>query len=86
MKKDFLFLFYVLAGIIAGSIIASLCTNAGVLSWLAYGQSIGFAPNNPAVLDLAIFKITFGFSMSLTVAHIITISLALILYRNTKHR
>ena len=30
MKKDFLFLFYMLAGIIAGSIIASLCTNAGV--------------------------------------------------------
>ena len=84
MKKDFLFLFYMLAGIIAGSIIASLCTNAGVLSWLAYGQSIGFAPNNPAILDLAIFKITFGFSMSLTVAHIITISVAMFIYRHNR--
>ena len=86
MKKDFLFLFYVLAGIIAGSIIANLCSGADVLSWLAYGQTIGFAPNNPAVLDLAIFKITFGFSMSLTVAHIITISLALFLYRHSRGR
>ena len=81
MKKDFMFLFYLLAGIIAGSIIANLCAGAGGLSWLAYGQTIGFSPNAPAVIDLAIFKVTFGFSMSLTVAHIITISLALLLYR-----
>ena len=81
MKKDFMFLFYLLAGIIAGSIIANLCTGVGALSWLAYGQTIGFAPNAPAVIDLAIIKVTFGFSMSLTVAHIITISLALLLYR-----
>ncbi len=81
MKKDFLFLFYLLAGIIAGSIIANLCAGVGGLSWLAYGQTIGFAPNAPAVIDLAIIKLTFGFSMSLTVAHIITISLALLLYR-----
>ena len=86
MKKDFLFLFYMLAGIISGSIIANLCSGTGALSWLAYGQTIGFAPNNPAVLDLAIFKITFGFSMSLTVAHIITISIALILYRYSRGR
>ena len=81
MKRDFLFLFYLLAGIIAGSIIANLCAGAGALSWLAYGQSIGFSPNAPAIIDLAIIKLTFGFSMSLTVAHIITITLALLLYR-----
>ena len=84
MKKDFMFLFYLLAGIIAGSIIANLCAGMGGLGWLAYGQSIGFSPNAPAVIDLAIFKVTFGFSMSLTVAHIITISLALILYKRSK--
>lgn len=83
MKKDFLFLFYVLAGIIAGSIIANVCAGTG-LSWLAFGQTIGFSPNAPAVIDLAVFKLTFGFSMSLTVAHIITISLALLLYRRSK--
>ena len=56
MKKDFMFLFYLLAGIIAGSIIANLCAGMGGLSWLAYGQTIGFSPNAPAVIDLAIFK------------------------------
>ncbi len=84
MKKDFLFLFYLLAGIITGSIIANLCGGVSALSWLAFGETIGFAPNNPAVLDLAIFKITFGFSMSLTVAHIITVSLAMLLYRKSR--
>ena len=87
MKKDFLFLFYLLAGIIAGSIVANLCAGtSGALSWLAYGQSIGFAPNNPAIIDLAIFKLTFGFSMSITVAHIITIMLSLFLYRHTRYK
>lgn len=85
MKKDFLFLFYMVAGIVAGSIIASLCSGAGnALSWLAFGQTIGFSPNNPAVIDLAIFKLTFGFSMSITVAHIITISTALFLYKHSR--
>lgn len=82
MKRDFFFLFYLIAGIIAGSIIANLCANTGVLSWLAYGQTIGFSPNSPAIIDLAIFTLTFGFSMSLTVAHIITISIAMMIYRH----
>ncbi len=84
MKRDFFFLFYLIAGIIAGSIIANMCAGMGALSWLAYGQTIGFAPNNPAVIDLAIFKLTFGFSMSLTVAHIITISIAMFIYRHNR--
>ena len=84
MKKDFMFLFYLLAGIIAGSIIANLCAGMGGLSWLAYGQTIGFSPNSPAVVDLAIFTLTFGFSMSLTVAHIITISIAMFIYRHNR--
>ena len=81
MKRDFFFLFYLIAGIITGSIISNLCAGSGAFGWLAFGQTIGFSPNSPAVIDLAIFKVTFGFSMSLTVAHIITISLALLLYR-----
>ena len=84
MKKDFFFLFYLIAGIIVGSIIAKVCAGVGFLNWLSYGQTIGFSPNSPAVLDLVIFKITFGCSMSLTLAHIITISLAMLLYKNTR--
>lgn len=84
MKKDFLFLFYLLAGIITGSIIANLSAGVSALSWLSFGHTIGFAPNSPAVLDLIIIKITFGFSMSITVAHIITIAVALYLYKKSR--
>ncbi len=80
MKKTFLFLFYLLAGIMAGSLLASLCAQVPALSWLAYSNTIGFSANNPAVINLLILKITFGFSMSVSVAQIITISVAMYLY------
>lgn len=84
MKKNFLFLFYILAGILVGAVIASLCKNVPLLSWLSYSQSIGFSPENPAVLDLSIIKITFGFAMSISVAQIITIIGALYFYKNLR--
>ena len=84
MKKTFLFLFYLLAGIVTGSLLASLCRSIPALTWLGYTNTIGFAAANPAVLDLIIFKITFGFSMSISVAQIITISVAMFLYNKAR--
>ena len=84
MKKNFLFVFYLVAGILLGAVIADLCAGVPFLSWLSYSQSIGFAPNNPAVLDLSIIKLTFGFAMSISVAQIITILIALYIYNRTR--
>ena len=80
MKKTFLFLFYLLAGIIRGSLLASVCVRIPGLAWLGYSNTIGFAENAPAVLNLLIIRITLGFSMSVSVAQIITIALAMFLY------
>ena len=54
---------------------------AGVsgLSWLNYGQTFGFA--NPIVLDLGILVITFGLSIKITIASIIGVLIAIIIYR-----
>ncbi|MBQ3008569.1 MAG: DUF4321 domain-containing protein, partial [Oscillospiraceae bacterium] len=38
---------------------------------------------NPAVLNLIIVKITFGFSMSVSVAQIITIGIAMFIYHRS---
>lgn len=84
MKRTFLFLFYLLAGIIAGSLLANLCSGIPALSWLAYSNSIGFSAGNPAVLNLLIVKITFGFSMTVSVAQIFTVSLAIFLYNKAR--
>ena len=83
MKKAFLFLFYLLAGILTGSLLANLCRAIPALSWLGYANTIGFAAGTPAVLDLIIVKITFGFAMSVSIAQIITISIAMILYNKS---
>lgn len=84
MKRTFLFLFYLLAGIIIGALLANVLVGIPALAWLGYTNTIGFSAANPAVLDLIICKITFGFSMSVSVAQIITISLAMVLYNKTR--
>lgn len=80
MKKTFVFGFYLLAGIILGALLANVCSGISFLSWLGYANTIGFAANNPAVLDLLIIKIAFGFSINVSVAQIITIGIAMWAY------
>lgn len=86
MKRNILLIFFVLAGIVVGALLGNLCENIPILSWLSYAGSIGFSPEHPFILDLSVLKLTFGFSMSISVAQIITISLAIFLYNKTKLR
>ena len=83
MKRTFLFLFYLLAGILTGSLLATVFRGIPALVWLGYTNTIGFSAANPAVLDLIIVKITFGFSMSVSVAQIITIAIAMFIYNRS---
>ena len=85
-KRNFLFLFYLLAGIVAGAVLTTVCDGVPFLRWLAFGGSIGLSPDAPFVLDLAVFKLTFGFSLSISVVQILTIGLAIFLYNKTKIR
>lgn len=68
-----------LAGIVLGGFIGNLTAGVPGLSWLNYGQSFGFA--NPIVLDLGILVITFGLSINITIASIIGVLIAIIIYR-----
>lgn len=69
----------ILAGIMLGGFIGSLAAGVPGFSWLNYGQSFGFA--NPIVLDLGILVITFGLTIKITIASIIGILIAIIIYR-----
>lgn len=84
MKNTFMFLFYLLAGIIVGSLVGNVCLGVPGLTWMGYARTIGFAASNPAVLDLIIVKITFGFAMSVSVAQIIFILLAMFIYNRAR--
>ena len=78
-KNNWALFLLLLAGIVVGGFIGSLTAGVPGLSWLNYGQSFGFA--NPIVLDLGILVITFGLSIHITIASIIGVLLAIIIYR-----
>ena len=80
LKRNLLLIFFILAGIVLGGMLANLCANIPFLS------SIGFNADSPFVLDLSVIKLTFGFSMGISVAQIITIALAIFCYNKTNLR
>ncbi len=77
MKNALLLCFFVLAGVVAGGLVADLCQGVPALAWLAYGKSISFAP----YLDLSVLRLDLELTMSVNLAQIVTIGLALFFYR-----
>lgn len=86
LKRNLLLIFCLLAGIVVGAMIAQVCAGVPFLRWLSYGGTIGFNTGNPFVLDLLVLQLTFGFSLSVTVAQIITIGLSIFIYNRIKLR
>ena len=74
-KNNWACFLLILAGIVIGGFIGSLFPS----TWLNYGQSFGLA--QPLVLDMCILSVTFALSIKITVASIIGIALAIIIYR-----
>lgn len=77
LRRNVLFCFYLLAGVVMGGLLASLCAGVPMLSWLCYESSIGFSP---VTVDLSIITFTFGAQMGINVAQIITVAISLWLY------
>lgn len=71
---------YLIVLILIGSIIGSILGKvfSGYLPILNYGETIGFGPTT---LDLNIITFTLGFSANLSLAGIIGIIIAIIVYR-----
>lgn len=69
---------FILAGIVLGGFLALVTKDISWLSWLNYGQTFGL--ENPLVLDLGVFVITFGLTIRITIAGIIGMVLAIVLY------
>lgn len=68
----------ILAGIVLGSFIATLTEGIPGLGWLSYGQTFGF--ESPIVLNLGVMILTFGLTIKITIASIIGIIVAAIIY------
>lgn len=78
-KSPWALVLLMLAGIVLGGFIGNLTQNIGGLSWLSYGQSFGL--DNPIVLNLGILVITFGLSIRITIASILGMVIAGLIYR-----
>ena len=78
-KNYWTLLLLVLAGIVLGGFIGELTSNISFLSWLNYGQSFGLS--DPLVVNLGILVLTFGLKIKITIAGIIGILIAILIYR-----
>lgn len=78
-KNSWALLLMILAGIVLGGFIGMLTENIPALGWLNYGQAFGL--EQPLVLNLGILVITFALTIKITIASIIGMILAIIIYR-----
>lgn len=74
-KNNWACFLLILAGIVIGGFVGSLFPS----TWLNYGQSFGLS--SPLILDLGILCITFGLSIKITIASILGIAVAIVIYR-----
>lgn len=78
-KNSWALFLLILAGIVLGGFIGMLSEGVPALSWLGYGQTFGL--DSPIVLNLGILVITFGLSIKITIASIVGVVIAIIIYR-----
>ncbi|MCI6888081.1 MAG: DUF4321 domain-containing protein [Lachnospiraceae bacterium] len=78
-KNFWVLLLLLLSGIVLGGFLGNLAEGIAWLSWLNFGESFGL--NTPLILDFGVMVITFGLSIRITMASIIGVAIALIIYR-----
>ena len=75
-SKTFWFVFWLLAGLIVGGLLASVCGLVSWLSWLAYGDSDSFSP----AADLVILKFSLELTFQLNLAEVLCVLGAMFCY------
>ncbi len=78
-KNTWALFLLLLTGIVLGGFIGMLSEGVPALNWLSYGQSFGL--EEPVILNLGLLAITFGLTIKITIASIIGVIIAIIIYR-----
>jgi hypothetical protein len=78
-KNNWALFLLLLAGIVLGGFIGNLAAGVPALSWLNYGENFGLT--SPVVLDIGVMVLTFGLTIHISIASIIGVLLAIIIYR-----
>ena len=74
--KRWLLVFFVLAGVVVGSLAAELTHDISWLRWLSYGFEFGLT--QPFALNLHVMTLTFGLTLQINLSVILFVTLALI--------
>ncbi len=81
-KNGWLLLLFILIGIVFGGLISEMTAKVPGLSWLSYGNTFGINnAGNALVLDLGILVVTFALQIKITIASIIGVILAVVIYK-----
>lgn len=80
LRRTLLLIFMLVAAAVVGALLATVFANIPWLSWLGFSRTIGISPESPFVLDLSVFRFSFGFTTNISVAQVLTIALAIVLY------
>ncbi|MBQ9519147.1 MAG: DUF4321 domain-containing protein [Firmicutes bacterium] len=78
-KTNLTFALTLISGLVIGGFLGDVLGKVPFLQWLNYGKEIGL--KNPFYLDLSFMTFTFGLTLNLTVAGIIGMVIAIILYK-----
>ena len=78
-RNFWILLIMLLAGIVLGGFMGQMADGIPWLGWLNFGQSFGL--DSPLVVNFGILVITFGLTIKITMASIIGVAIALIIYR-----
>ena len=78
-KNFWILLLLLLAVIVLVGFLGYATKSIRLLSWLNFGQSFGL--DTPLVLNLGVLVITFGLTIRITMASIIGVAIALLIYR-----
>jgi len=78
-KNNWAVFLLLLAGIVLGGFIGELTKTVSALSWLNFGNQFGL--EQPVVLNLGVIVVTFALQIKITIASIIGVVLAIIIYK-----
>jgi len=83
-ERPWILLLLMLCGIVIGSFLGYLAKDVSWLSWLNYGTEFGLGSGGDKgaiVLDLGAIILTFGLRIKITIASILGVVLAFLIYR-----
>ena len=80
-KNGWLLLLFIIIGIVLGGLVAEAAKGVPGISWLSYGQTIVTVDGDLTTIDLGVIIFTIALQIKLTVASIIGIILAIIVFK-----